>query len=114
MPLQIPIADPPISEAEIAFLRDDVVGTAPPDAELVHLAQGINAHCLLMFTDRVLEQGGIVLAQQATDFGHRIWCYTQIAFQLFVERVAMDFPENDEDEVLNILVRRSREIEYGE
>jgi hypothetical protein len=55
-----------------------------------------------------------VLAQQATDFGHRIWCYTQIAFQLFVERVAMDFPESDEDEVLNILVRRSREIEYGD
>jgi hypothetical protein len=114
MNLQIPNADPPISEGEIAFLRDDVVGDAPPDAELVHLAMAINAHCLLMFCDKVLEQGGMVLAQQATDFGHRIWCYHQIAFQLYVERVAMDFPEDDPNEIMNILVRRSRELEYGD
>ncbi len=113
MPLRIPIADPPISDSEIAFLRDNIVGTAPASCELHDIAEGVYIGCLNRWGDRVIEQLGIVTSDQLVSFARRMWCYQQIAFQLYAERVAIDFPEHTLEEVVTILKERSALSDFG-
>lgn len=113
MPLRIPIADPPISDSEIAFLRDHIVGTAPIECDLHDIAEGVFAACLNRWADRVLEQAGIILVEQVVDFARRMWCYQQIAMQLWTEKVAIDFPDSSPAEVLEQLKRQSAASDFG-
>lgn len=114
MELRIPLAEPPISEDEIAFIRDEIVGTAPPQAKLHHLAEACIVLCLGKWGEQVLMQGGIVTSLQMQDFGRRIWCYQHIAMQLHAERTAIDFPEHDPSDIMGALVKASAKSDFGE